>query len=186
MTALAAEPRPGKRGPGRPPQTDAPPIKIDCLNPACQHQWLTRAQRGQSIACPRCKRHVWVKRPVPYLVPVPPPAPAAPAAYDEDGEDDETYIRGPDGTLVLAEWTEDGRLVPAAPQRPAEPAPGITADLAWRSWEVNPDAPPGGCRITETRGPGPCALAYSATVSGIRVCSAHEWALSAARRNTGQ
>ena len=96
-----------------------------------------------------------------------------------DDEDDETYIYDELGRLVLAEWTEDGRLVPAARAVPAAPvrppAPEITwgdalSMLGWRLSGVI-----GGCQIVEAH--QLCGMETTRKITGGWVCGPHYSAL---------
>ena len=106
------------------------------------------------------------------------PAAIAQGADEYDDDDDETYIEV-DGELVLGEWTDDGRLVPASTVRrasavsarpgggsdgertlraaqppralPAAPSPPSWGDgLSALAWRVH--GTPGGCQIIDSDG----------------------------------
>jgi len=120
------------------------PVAVDCS--WCRSQFLSRARHHTVVRCPRCKHAVRVKRPdrlgarparpraavlptVSVTVPDPPIS-----ADDEEDDDGETYVYDKSGRLVLAEWTADGRLVPAG--RPATPVIDYRAELAARNWKL--------------------------------------------------
>lgn len=99
---------------------------------------------------------------------------------EADDEGDETYVYDELGRLVLAEWTEDGRLVPAA--RPAvvaaaarPPVPEITwgSALAVLGWRLSPTI--GGCQIVKAS--QLCGAETTRKITGGWVCGPHYSAL---------
>ena len=176
-------------------QRSLEPVVVTCRR--CGGGFTSRARHMVTVRCAHCGHANRVRRDQPVhasptppaaepVIPRPapsaarPPAPVAAAAGDDalDDDDGETYIRDGRGQLVLAEWTGDGRLVPArlSPGRQRQ-------EMIRRGYQENPDAPPGGCHITETQPVvQPCPLAAAESVNGLRVCSAHHHALTSSLR----
>ena len=136
------------------------------------------------VHCPRCGHSVRVKRPgwTPPDEPAPVASLPAPVADDAPAEDDdETYIYDQAGRLVLAEWTADGYLVPAV----RTPSVDHAAELAARSYQLNPRVPAGCCQIIEMiphgwdyLPPQHCPAAGDRVYGGARICGQHYLALA--------
>jgi hypothetical protein len=167
--------------------TALPPVTVAC---GCGHRFASRARHQMPVHCPGCGRSVRVKRPpgpaiqapgdrraAGHLTPGPsPPGPAvvAIAADDDDGDDGETYIYDERGQLVRAEWTDDGRLVPATA------AADHAAELEMRGYIVSLASPAGACPIVNTTGvnPGLCGGAARSDFGPYRICERHHRALT--------
>jgi hypothetical protein len=98
----------------------------------------------------------------------------------DDDEGDETYIYDELGRLVLAEWTEDGRLVQAgwfaaaaAPARPQVPEITWGGALAVLGWRLEPAT--GGCQVRTPD--GRCRAEVTRRITGGWVCGRHYSAL---------
>ena len=107
------------------------------------------------------------------------PAEIGAGDHDEDQDDgDDDGGKDQDQAGDDRGWP---RAIPAAP-----PPVDYAAELAIRNYQVNRDAPPGQCQITELRppacpggGPAPCGAAGRHAFAGARVCQVHHAALSA-------
>ncbi len=144
-----------------------------------------------SVHCPRCRHSVRVKRwnSTGYLKPGPVPEPAretlAPAgaggagdghADDDDDDGSETYIYDEHGRLVPAEWTEDGRLVPARrPSAAVAPARPQIREITWADalaalgWHLEPVS--GGCQVRTPD--GICGAEVSRYTGSGWICARH-------------
>lgn len=147
----------------------------------------------QPVHCPRCGHSVRVKRlqvlaAAPVQIPVRPviQAPVPPEAASGAGElqagdddDGKTYVRDDRGCLVLAEWTEDGRLIPARSSAAAIPAQPQTTDITWAGalavlgWVLDPFG--GACQIVASD--GLCDAEATRHITGGWVCPPHYSAL---------
>ncbi|HET9969190.1 MAG TPA: hypothetical protein VFQ68_13225 [Streptosporangiaceae bacterium] len=171
-----------------------PPVTVDCGR--CSAQFLSRARHMMSVHCPRCGHSSRVKRwtvagpsagPVPALMPAreskitPVGGIGAVGGGDvvgdqADDEGDETYVYDEFGRLVPAEWTGDGRLVPAARPAVAGPqVPEITwgGALAVLGWRLCPTI--GGCQVVEAS--QLCGAETTRRITGGWVCGPHYSAL---------
>jgi hypothetical protein len=92
---------------------------------------------------------------------------------DDEDDDDETYIYDELGRLVLAEWTVDGRLVPAAPARPRAPEVTWGDALAMLGWRLSRVI--GGCQIVEAH--QLCGMETTRRITDGWVCGPHYSAL---------
>jgi len=91
----------------------------------------------------------------------------------QDEDDSPTYIFDEYQRLVLAEWTEDGYLVPA------QPIVDHAAELVTRGYIIDSSTPVGTCPIVNTRDVdlGRCAGAAFREYGSHRVCEKHHRAL---------